>query len=400
MRAVTVLLVALTAAVFGGGCSNVGALGGKDTVDFLDPGEMAGLRAPMAQASSSLATDARPPAAAPAIPAAAREQAAAATRPGEARQVIYIAGFRVVVADVPGSIQQIREMADELGGYLQEVAGSAITVRIPAKKFDEAVEFVEQVGEVVDRQVKAQDVTEELRDLRTHLDNQEKLRQRFQELLGKAQKVEDALKIEAELARVTEELDRTKGKLRALELQIAMSTIRVEFNAAVPQNPRGTGPRLPFDWVADLGDGLVEGQVRPNVRTAGIFGHGPRFKPPAGFVRYFEDDDETEAMNADGLRLKVIRGRNVDKAPLAFWSTLVRKSLVEGRSLKVHDEETGKAFYLIRGTRQVGGRLVGYVLTLKRNDGHVAVFEAWGPKEHVDEQFETLRQSGLSVDPG
>jgi hypothetical protein len=178
-----------------------------------------------------------------------------------------------------------------------------------------------------------------------------------------------------------------------------MSTIRVEFNAGGTPNPRGTGPALPFDWVSELGQGLVEGQVQETARKAGLFGHGPRFKPPTSFVRYYENIDETEAMDASGLRLRVIRRGNVDKAPLSFWSPLVRKSLVEGRSLHVDAEESGENFYLLRGTRQVGGQPVGYVMVLKRNNGHVAVFEVWGPKKLVDGQVESLRASGLSVDP-
>jgi hypothetical protein len=338
------------------------------------------------------------PVALAAMPAGSGDSAT--TRPRAARDVVYSAAFRVVVANVPGSIARVREMAEEFGGYMQEVSGGAITVRVPAAKFDDAVEFIEQVGHVVDRQVKAEDVTDQLRDLRAHLDNQEKLRQRYQALLEKAQKVEDALKIEAELARVTEELDKVKGMLRLLESQIAMSTLRVEFNAGGTPNTRGTGPGLPFDWVNELGQGLVEGQVQENVRRAGLFGHGPRFKPPGSFVRYYEHTDETEAMDARGLRLRVIRRDNVDKAPLSFWSPLVKKSLVEGRSLHVDAEESADNFYLLRGTRQVGGQPVGYVMVLKRNPGHVAVFEAWGPKALVDERFEALRASGLSADPG
>jgi hypothetical protein len=278
------------------------------------------------------------------------------------------------------------------------VSGGSITVRVPAARFNDTVSFIERVGEVVERQVRAQDVTEELRDLRTHLDNSEKLRQRFQELLAKATKVEDALKIEAELARVTEELDKTKGKLRALEAQVAMSSIRVDLNSPAPQNHRGPSLGLPFDWVGELGEGLVEGQVQQNVRRAGIFGRGPRFAPPESFVRYYQDDDQTEAMDAEGLRLRVLRRENVDKASLAFWSALVRRALVEGRSLAVTAEEAGADFYTLRGTRDVGGKTLGYLLALKRSDRRVVVFEAWGSRELMDRKADTLQTSALSVD--
>jgi hypothetical protein len=357
--------------------------------------------APAAAATAAPALPAPPPA--DAADAAARP--AGAVDPATPRQVIYSAAFKVVVADVAGTLAAIRDQAEKLGGYLAEVNGAAITVRVPVGRFADAVAFVERVGDVVDRQLRAQDVTEELRDLDITLDNNEKLRQRLQALLDKAERVEDVLKIEAELTRVTGEIEQTKGRLRYLNAQVAMSTVRVELNSPVPQQypGGGGGQSLPFDWVGELGAGLVEGQVRQTVKRAGVFGRGPKFRPPAGFVRYYEDDGEAEAMDAGDLRLRVVRRRNVDKAGLAFWSRLARKTLVENRSLAVTAEEggaDGDGFYLLRGTRDVGGKPVGYLLSIERGDRAVVVFEAWGPLESFDANLDAIRASALSADPG
>lgn len=382
------------------GCALDGATAWKQASP--DPGETAGLRAPTARVASAapaFADSDRMPAADNAIPAAAVDTAAPATNPAEKRQVVYGATFKVVVANLRGSLEQVREMATEFGGYMQEEIGGTITVRVPAAKFEEAVEVIEGIGEVVSRQLRAQDVTDAMRDLRIHLDNDEKLRQRLQALLAKAEKVEDALKIEAELARVTESLDRTKGQLRVLESQVAMSDIRVELNTPVGQPANGTGPGLPFDSIEMIGDGLVAGQVQSTVRKAGVLGHGPRFKPPADFVRYYEASDHTEAMDAEGVRLRVIKWNNVDKAALPFWSKLVRKALVDGRSLSVKNEETGNDFYLVEGMRDVGGKPLGYLLSLKRSNGKVIAFEAWGPRDLVEQKNDALRTSALSIDP-
>lgn len=403
------LLLLVTLAT-GAGCAF--SRGEMDTESAIDPAETGRVRyeARSAIAAAARAVEGEVPADAAAdaplklpvqVPA---DVADAAARPaadaGEPRQVVYSAAFKVVVADVPGTLAAIREHAHRLGGYLAEVAGNTITVRVPAGRFQDAVAFVERAGEVVDRELRAQDVTEELRDLNIHLDNDEKLRQRLQALLDKADKVEDVLKIEAELTRVTEEIDRTKGRLRYLESQVAMSSVRVELNSPVPQNRQGGGPHSPFDWVGELGAGLVEGQVRQTVKTPGIFGRGPRFRPPAGFVRYYQDDGEAEAMDAGGLRVRVLRRANVDKADLSFWFALARKSLVEGRSLAVASEEPGDDFHLLRGLRDVGGQPVGYLLSIERNSRSVVVFEAWGPLEQFDANLDALRQSALSIDPG
>jgi hypothetical protein len=315
------------------------------------------------------------------------------------RRVIYSAFFRVVVADLPGSLAAIRQSAERFGGYLQEISGSSITVRVPAARFDDAVQMIEQAGEVVERQVRAQDVTEDLLDLGVRLDNAEKLRKRLQDILARTEKVEDALKVEAELARVSAELDQLKGKIRFLESHVAMSTLRVDLNTPVRTNLRGNGPRLPFEWVEGVGDGLVAGELQQATRKAGFFSRGPRFKPPAGYVRYYENVGTVDAMDGNGQFLRIRREANVDDAPAAFWSKLVRKTLVESRAVAITHEEGDPNYYLARGTRDVGGKSLGYVLVLKRSRTGVAVFEAWGPRENVAAQWELLRASGLSVDP-
>ena len=317
--------------------------------------------------------------------------------PRDARQVIYSAAYKVVVGDTAGTLRTIQSAAERLGGYMQEVSGSTITLRVPATRFTETIKVIEEAGEVVDRQIRALDVTEEMRDLHIRLENAEKLRQRLLELFAKADKLEDSIKIEAELARVSEQLDTVKGKIRFVESQLAMSTLRVELNSPVVQNGRGNGPRLPFSWVEQLGDGLVAGQVQQATRRAGFFSRGPSFAPPPGFVRYYEEESQIDAMDATGLLLRVQRWPNVDKAPLEFWAKLSRRSLVEGRSLAVTREEGDAKVYVLHGTREVSGKPVNYLLAVKRSDRWVTVFEAWGAKDAFDHVAAPIRASSVTV---
>jgi hypothetical protein len=386
---ITSRLVLMWGLAVTGGCAGSGPL---TALKADSPGLVEALSAAAPQSD-----EARAPAAAP--PPAAD---APTTAPAERRQVIYSASFRVVVADVAASIRSVIEMSEKLGGFMQEVAGASVTVRVPASKFDQAVSAVEKTGEVVDRQLKANDVTEEMRDLHIRLDNAEKLRQRLLDILAKSQKVEDAIKVETELARVSEQIDQAKGRIRYLESQIAMSTIRVDFNAAAKSNRNSNNPLLPFAWIDELGSGLVAGDVRQSVERVGLFGRGPKFKTPAGFVRYYEDKDHAEAMDGNGLLIRVRGSDNVDKAPLTFWSKLVRKSLVENRALSVDSEETidGGKVYVLRGKRDVAGKAVAYLLSLERTDKHVIVFEAWGPEATFKESGAALRASAESVEPG
>ena len=176
------------------------------------------------------------------------------------RLVIYSADLRLVVVSVLEASESILMVAKEAGGWLQASDASSITVRVPAETFERVLARYALLGEVVGRDVRAADVTEEMLDLDIRLDNLAKARARLLEHLAKSDKLEDTLKIEAELTRVTGELERLEGRKRFLAAQIAMSTIRVELNS---RHGGGEEPGLvvPFDWIARLGDGLVAGTV-------------------------------------------------------------------------------------------------------------------------------------------
>ncbi len=315
------------------------------------------------------------------------------------RQVIYSAGLRVVVVSAVDATRSIQSFAEQVGGYLQESDSRSITIRVPVDKFEKTLERIASLGEVVDRSVKASDVTEEMLDLNIRLDNARKTRDRLLEHLAKSDKVEDTIKIEAELSRVSGEIERMEGKLRYMQSQISMSTIRVDLNVLATRTPGSAANLgLPFEWIERLGDGLVAGNVKNMPRKPSFFSVGPKFDPPKDFIRYFSKDAQVEAMSADGLRLKLQKQLNYDKGALAFWSKLARKSLVESRALAVGSErDLGEDRALITGTREVAGVQFGYMLVLTRTKEHVYTFEAWGPKPVFDAQFEALVASAKSL---
>jgi hypothetical protein len=180
-----------------------------------------------------------------------------------------------------------------------------------------------------------------------------------------------------------------------MQSQIAMSTIRVELNSTQPRQVGGDPLGLPFPWISRLGDGLVAGTVESMPRKPRLFSGGPKFTPPAEFLRYYADENLVEAMNADGVRIKVQKQENYDKGDLAFWKKLVRRSLVEHRALPIErDEAVDNNAALLVGSREVAGAQFGYMLLLARNDRDLYTFEAWGPKS----QFDALRGEECEID--
>ena len=64
--------------------------------------------------------------------------------------------------------------------------------------------------------------------------------------------MKEALEIEKELGRITQEIERMEGRLKQLRDKIAFSTITVTFDARAAS--LHTMPiRLPFEWLKALG---------------------------------------------------------------------------------------------------------------------------------------------------
>lgn len=177
----------------------------------------------------------------------------AAQAAAQKRIVVYTAGLRVVVADIRAAMDRAEAFAASMQGYVQEIDGDRIVLRIPAERFDEALRQAEALGEVSHREVKALDVTEEYVDLDARLRSAEKLRDRLLALIEKTDDVKAMLEIERELGRVNEEIERLTGRMNALRNKVAFSAISITFERVASQAQTfAETRRLPFYWLHTL----------------------------------------------------------------------------------------------------------------------------------------------------
>lgn len=169
-----------------------------------------------------------------------------------AAMLIYTASLAMAVYQVEPGLDAVEKVARDLGGYLSSRQDNAITIRVPRDRFDDAVARIEKLGDVTHRDIKAQDVTDEYVDLAARLKNAYAMRDRLNDLLSKAA-VKEALEIEVQLGRITEDIERMEGKLKLLRDQIAFSTVTVTFAPLAAQQVRDTSLLAPFPWLQELG---------------------------------------------------------------------------------------------------------------------------------------------------
>jgi len=170
------------------------------------------------------------------------------------RLLVHHGALRVEVARPEEAIASFRTQVEAWGGHLQTQTDTTVVVRVPMAHFEEAFAWVRGSGRVLSESRQAEDVTEEFLDLGIRLDNARKSRDRLLEVLQKADKVEDILKIEAELRRLTEEIERMEGRKKFLADQVALSTLSATFQA-LADAPVKKGARQPsrFPWINRIG---------------------------------------------------------------------------------------------------------------------------------------------------
>jgi len=170
------------------------------------------------------------------------------------RLMIYRANYQIIVSSVDKSIDELLTMVKTRGGYLEARQDNTLTLRVPADLYFEVLDLLPRFGRITQQNLQAVDVTRQFADLQLRIANARASRDRLAKLLEQANKMEDIIKIEAELRRLTQEIEQLEGELRGIGDQIAFSTLTVAFLSNAPEPsvyPQRQVSR--FDWVNQVG---------------------------------------------------------------------------------------------------------------------------------------------------
>jgi hypothetical protein len=167
--------------------------------------------------------------------------------------LIYTGTIVLGIFDVARTQENAIALVENAGGFVATRSRDRLVLRVPAEHFRSILNELATLGDVIDLAWQAVDVSEEVRDLDIRLRNAMEVRQRLQDLLARAQSVEDALAIEAQLERITLEIERILGVLRSLEDRIRYSTIEILFRPKHVEQVTQRDYRLPFRWLNELG---------------------------------------------------------------------------------------------------------------------------------------------------
>ena len=214
-------------------------------------------------------------------------------------------------------VKKITDLAEKFSGYAVYSNMVSIKVKVPVKNSKNFLAEVEHLGEVLFREITSQDVTQEYRDLELKCKNLRALRDRFAELLKKAVRVEDILKIESELARITTELEQATGLFKALKNSVDMVVVDIKFTTVKQIDPLLN----PVAWVPRLGNIIYGSAIKDEFAVKSTL--------PAGFVTCYRDKDVIKAIDGNMSVLQVKSHDDLPGATPEFYQKLITRHFKE-----------------------------------------------------------------------
>ena len=196
-----------------------------------------------------------------------------------ARRIIRKAELSLEVRSPRDAYAKAQRVSERHGGFVASASSTtrheeslpdsvSLSLRVPVAALTQVLQELRRLGSGAGTEhISSNDVTEEFIDLEARLANQRALEQQFRLILERADRVDDALNVERELAKVRTEIDRMEGRRRFSEREVALSTITLSLHSA---RPLATTSLRDFEQAflraysdsLRVGAGIVTGSIR------------------------------------------------------------------------------------------------------------------------------------------
>ena len=169
----------------------------------------------------------------------------------ESVKMIYRANLELETTEYEKAQSDIVTLTNQLGGYFEEQSSNnyssgyrsaSYTVRVPAAQFEA---FLHQIGELcrVRYQTQsAENVSERYYDMESRLETAKIKLDRLQELLSKAEVMEDIITLESAISDTEYQIESLSGELRHYDALIDYSTIYVTLNEVYKVTEQDNAP--------------------------------------------------------------------------------------------------------------------------------------------------------------
>ncbi len=153
-------------------------------------------------------------------------------------KLIYKAWLELETTEFDSAIAGLEDIVDKMGGYFESsnlnnygtYRSGNYTVRVPAANFDAFCGAVGELCQLNSIERSAQDVSEAYYDTESRLVTQQTKLERLQNLLAKAESMEDIITLETAISDTEYAIEQLTGTLRKYDSLVGYSTVSIYLN--------------------------------------------------------------------------------------------------------------------------------------------------------------------------
>lgn len=302
-----------------------------------------------------------------------------------ARMVHYNGYANLHVARPEETVEEIVAVSKKYKGDIERRSTQSITIRVPKDSFSDAFNDIIGLGEVLNKSVTSEDVTEAFTSVELRLKTAQTTRDRLLALLEKAKDEEEKIKILRQLQRLNEQIDVIEAQMRTLQSLADYSSISVDLTArkAVAggaQQIEAAG----FSWIHSLSpfqNAVCHSGKRLELATPDEF---VSLHPKGAYI----------AESADGTVLRATKLKNDPRGSSVFWKEAIQKRLASGFG-QAEAKEIGQ-FQAISLYEDSDNPYI-WIIAVRDAGKYLELVEVYFPNE---EQFKRHQESVLSAITG
>jgi hypothetical protein len=293
----------------------------------------------------------------------------------EQRMVHYDGYARMRVGKLEEAADTLVKLATDAGGRVESLSRTRLVLRVPVAGFRETFARMLGVGDVLDKSITAQDVTEAFQSVELRLQSARAARERLQALLAKAKDEREKLMLIRELQRLGEEIDQLESATRTIADLASMSRVTIDLVPRESVVASGPVPETSaFGWIRML-----------SPFRAYVQDHGKRLSlpVPAGMV-LLDLKKRFVAEGPDGARVRAARLENAPQGGSGFWLDAIRQRLApEFAKAETSDVGAWKVLRLVDRSEKP----YVFVLAVRADGRHLDLVEVYYPSEAQETRY-------------
>ncbi len=196
------------------------------------------------------------------------------------RKLVRTGALELTVKSPADAAEQIRLMAESMGGYLEtaqiggtkEAPTADITIRVPALRFNDATLGIRKLAARVESEkTDAQDVTRQYVDMEARLRNLHAEEAQYLVIMKSAYKVDDLLEVSEKLSEVRGQIEQQQTEFQTLSKQVETVAITISLRALADTQVFGLNWRPLYQLKVAARDGLEAIADYATAMTAVVF---------------------------------------------------------------------------------------------------------------------------------